>query len=240
MNEQKFKDAGMRIVRTDINDTEHALQLVEGIRLQPLIALGTGELQGHEVLTLLAPDVQVEAFFETLSTEACLLLFFKQLEIIRRLVEPGLFFMNLPVRVFTDPDCMQRLLRVRSCYRRNVVAEVQDPEYLLTAEVAQRRVLKANVYRLRSRGWSVWLDDLTPAVSEGIKNEGFWFDGVKTCRHELARHTLPQLVCDARELGRMVLVEGIETDEELALARSSGADWGQGFLWPERTLLFRS
>lgn len=229
----------MRTAQTAIRDIHHALRGVEGIRLQPLVALDSGKTCGHEVLTLLAPDVEAEAFFRTLPAEACLQLFFRQLEVVRQLDEPGFFFINLPVRVLSDPDCLRRLLRVRACYRHNVVTEVQDPDVLLAADAALKRRLKSHVHRLRFRGWSVWLDDLTTGIREAIRDDGFWFDGVKTDRHEMAGHRLSQLVCDAREMGRMVLVEGIENASDLSRARDSGAEWGQGFLWPERSIRFR-
>lgn len=212
------------------------LSNVEGIRLQPLVELRSGKYRGYEVLTHLTSATEPELFFCNLSVEASLFLFFRQLDTVRKLDEPVLFFLNLPVRVLADPECLKRLQRVRICYRRNVVIELQDPETLLGAGSSQINVIKKHIRHLRNKGWSIWLDDLTSGVWCGMKDDGFWFDGVKTDRREIGGGILPLLVSRARQLGNRILIEGIETEEDLLRASDSGAEWGQGFLWPERTI----
>ncbi|WP_164717422.1 EAL domain-containing protein [Kluyvera intermedia] len=216
------------------------LTAVKGMRLQPLVDLQASQCLGYEVLAKLSTGEGHDDFFQALSAEAHLLLFLRQMEALHRLKgeEKGLFFLNLPVRVLNDAACFRRLKQIRLCYRRNMVIEVQDPATLLTLDPAQREMLRTQIRRLRMSGWRVWLDDLTPAVQAGLAAETWWFDGVKTDRDELQRQTLPALVKQARHLGRQVLVEGIETEAVLLRARASGAEWGQGYLWPEREVAF--
>ena len=116
--------------------------------------------------------------------------------------------------------------------------EVQDPDALLTLCPDAQRMLREHIRQLRFSAWKIWLDDLTYDVCQAMKESAFWFDGVKTDRKELRCGYLPALVEQARHLGRQVLVEGIETDSDLCRARTSGAEWGQGFLWPERQIGF--
>lgn len=220
--------------------TELLLHGIEGIRLQPMVDLKSGKQQGCEVLSLLAPPMSYEDFFQTLPPEASLVLFFRQLDTLKQLNEPGPFFLNLPVRVLSDPDCIRRLRRVRTCYHRNLVIELQDPEELLSMDDCQKNTVKEQMQKLRTKGWSIWLDDLTPDIWGGIKNNGFWFDGVKTDWREMTRRTLPNLVKQARQLGRKILVEGVETEKDLIRASASGAELGQGFLWPDKLIPFKN
>lgn len=232
----------MRIRQAQTQEDLEMLAAVNGMRLQPLVKLDNGQYLGHEVLAQVVTDLCLDDYFQSLSIEAHLLLFWYQMEALHRLDDPetGLFFLNLPVRVLSDAACCRRLKQIRICYRRNMVIEVQDPAALLALTPTRRQVFQTQVRQLRMAGWSVWLDDLTQTIQAGLTDGAYWFDGVKTDCSEIRQHTLPELVKQARHLGRQVLVEGIETEAGLLRARASGAEWGQGYLWPERVVAFRT
>ncbi|MCK7268873.1 EAL domain-containing protein [Enterobacter cloacae] len=217
---------------------------IEGIRLQPFIHLETGEQTGQEALSVLSAGIEPEHFFPTFAPDVCLLQFFDQMDIVRQMKLTTPCFLNLPVRVLAEPECVRRLTQVRVCYRRNIVIEVQDPAEIVIAEGCMADAVMSGVSTLRGYGWQVWLDDLTYSVCRVLSRAGMQFDGVKIDRKELAYpQSLETLVKQARQLvisrESNVLIEGIETEDDLARARNSGARWGQGFLWPEKRITFR-
>lgn len=217
---------------------------IEGFRLQPFIDLKTGEHTGQEVLSILSTGVEPEHFFRTFAPEVCLLQFFDQMDIVWQMKMTTPCFLNLPVRVLAEPKCLRLLTQTQVCYRRNVVIEVQDPAALVIAEDRLKEAVMGGVDTLRHYGWQVWLDDLTYDVCRVLSRTGMLFDGVKIDHKEMRRHkSLNLLVQKAKKLvayqEENVLIEGIETENDLVRARNSGANLGQGFLWPEKRMPFR-
>ena len=98
----------------------------------------------------------------------------------------------------------------------------------------QRRIHHA-LLQLKAAGWKIWLDDLTQELADDYARLALPVDGIKLDRSELNTPArFDALVRFVREkIARAVVVEGIETAQDLQRACASGARFGQGFLWPE-------
>lgn len=227
---------------------------VEGVRLQPLICLNSGEQIGQEVLAMLSPGLDPESFFRSFSYDVCMLQFFDQVDFITQKKLPGLSFLNLPARVLGDEGCVRRLNQLRPCYRQDLVIEIQDPVEMIIADDRSLEAMSTGISYLRYSGWKIWLDDLTAGICGVLNQRRLRFDGVKIDRKEIRRHKQPEpgvyaqkplsgVVNQAQELviagKNNVLIEGVETLADLEYARKSGARWGQGYLWPETQIRFR-
>lgn len=221
---------------------------IEGIRLQPLVDLHLNKEVGREVLAKLSTGLNADDYFSEVSPDAILLQFFDQIDCIGQMNLPGITFLNLPVRVFADSECIWRLKQLRICYRKGLAIELQDPVNLITAGSRVIQFVERGLRILRDSGWPVWLDDLKTDICEELINTGIQFDGIKIDRSEMVagrRNTenFRRLIARARHLTTCeghVLAEGIETENDLAIARESGAEWGQGFLWQEQNVHWRS
>ncbi len=214
-------------------------EVIEGIRLQPLIDLKTNTQVGSEVLTYFHDNVDVVDFFHSLTPAQYLSLFFWQANVLSHEKIRGLFFINLPVCVLSDKASIERLLD--SLFSARVAIEIQDPERLGDMSLAARHRLVAGIMRLQEAGWSIWMDDVTSELVDTVNALNVQFAGVKTDREELLlRHQDPQaltgLIKKIRPQGVPILVEGIENDDDRLHAINSGATLGQGFLWPERII----
>ncbi|MGM8590768.1 hypothetical protein ACS6IV_18800 [Enterobacter hormaechei subsp. xiangfangensis] len=79
------------------------------------------------------------------------------------------------------------------------------------------------------------MDDLTRELAEAFARLALPLDGVKIDRSALReRAPLAPFVQEVRAgIAQSILIEGIENSRDLARARASGAQSGQGFLWPE-------
>lgn len=94
-----------------------------------------------------------------------------------------------------------------------------------------------NIQQLRSLGVQVWLDDFGTGFAGLASLRRFEFDVVKIDRSFLhdtdtakGRRMLQDMVRLLRNLGHMVLVEGVETDDQKALLQRLGVHSMQGFL----------
>lgn len=214
---------------------------VQGIRLQPLMDLQSLTRFGMEGLSRLEPPAFTEFFFKYLPAETALSLFLLQAEMLSQKYPDERVLLNLPVRVLLATSELDRLLTLRRDLSRNIGIEIQDPDALTGMSGAERHFLVVTLRVLREEGWSLWMDDLTPALLPEIGSLGMTFDGVKIDRCEIHRRhyeprALERLVSRCRGLGEKVLVEGIETKADLKHAQESGADIGQGFYWGETLL----
>ena len=128
---------------------------------------------------------------------------------------------------------------VRACLAHNDL-----PAHLLTIEITESVELDHNgsaaqvIQELRSLGCRVSIDDFGTGYSSLGYLREIDFDEIKIDRafvsdiaaSEQAREFLASVLQLPRCLGRRVVVEGIETDEQKEIARSLGAEFIQGYL----------
>ncbi|WP_421356689.1 EAL domain-containing protein [Pseudocitrobacter faecalis] len=226
-----------------LSHAEHMIKngMVQGLRLQPLMDLHSNQCIGQEVLSQLTIPVFTELFFKYLSAETALSLFLMQAEIVSHRYSGETLLINLPVRTLRDTANLDRLLTSRTDLSRNIGIEIQDPGALQGLSGSERHCLVVTLMVLREEGWKLWIDDLTPALLPEVGSLCVTFDGVKIDRGEIRRRhrepdALSHLVKLARGMGAQVVVEGVESQDDLIHAQQSGADIGQGFYWPETIL----
>jgi EAL domain-containing protein (putative c-di-GMP-specific phosphodiesterase class I) len=116
---------------------------------------------------------------------------------------------------------------------------------LLVLEVTETALLEgtdralANVETLRVLGARVALDDFGTGYSSLSYLKNVPADEVKIdqsfvagmCDNDVDRAIVAAIVGLADALGRGVVAEGVETEEQLAELRRLGCRFGQGFLW---------
>ncbi|MCW0350798.1 EAL domain-containing protein [Pantoea ananatis] len=215
------------------------LSVIQGIRLQPIVRLDNNNVVGYEILSQLPSDTDVECFFQKLPTSLFVTLLEKQLMSIRRLTLSGLLFINIPVAVLLYME-LSDITFFRHPDNR-IIIEIQDAQYVGEMTIKRIAKLKESITRLQRLGWSVWLDDYRPDMARWLTLAEFNFNGIKTDYHEMQKcrkndTPIKPLVESAKRFSQNVLIEGIETAQDLYRAIDSGAALGQGFLWPESTV----
>ncbi|WMY75333.1 EAL domain-containing protein [Buttiauxella selenatireducens] len=207
-----------------------SISQVSGLRFQPIVFLNNGQVIAHEVLSAISGDPAL--FFSSLCEELHLAIFLWQLEEVRHLPESCWF--NLPVAVFSEPYLISELIAAGPAME-NISIELQDPENIQHLNPLQFNRLRSGVRRLQQHGWNIILDDLTSTCAPYLNENDFKFAAVKFDRTELRGNPdLEQQIHHARSLSSVIVLEGIETAEDLKIANTCKADAGQGFLWPER------
>jgi EAL domain-containing protein (putative c-di-GMP-specific phosphodiesterase class I) len=100
--------------------------------------------------------------------------------------------------------------------------------------------LSAMLTRLKSAGAGLAIDDFGTGASTLSRFRTLPFDTIKIDRSFLARHAgsalgndstviLTSVVGMAHDLGRSVVVEGVESEEDAAWLNSLGCEFGQGY-----------
>ncbi|MCP8892782.1 EAL domain-containing protein [Sphingomonas faeni] len=156
---------------------------------------------------------------------------------------------NCSAAVLTDPDfivALPILLR-----RHRVAAGMLSIELTEISYPGLDDRLLENMRELGRIGVPISLDDFGKGATNFDRISELPISEVKIdrkifqkCRNgEFPVSLLREIVdyCRSRTIG--TVIEGIETDADLILARSLGADWGQGFYWgkpvPAQTILSR-
>lgn len=207
------------------------LAAVCGIRLEMIYFFADSASNVSEVLSKVETDCSLDTFFRQLSVQAKQQLFLWQIQQVTTL--PGHFSLNLSLNMIIQPAFVQALITLAQPAR--IIIEIQDPGTLSDLTQSERQKVLAAVRTLCRAGFKVWLDDLYPQQVCSWQFSGIRFDAIKISSalfHQL-RTTGPQLACliaRYREVGERVVIEGVETEHDFAIGRSSGADAVQGFL----------
>jgi EAL domain-containing protein (putative c-di-GMP-specific phosphodiesterase class I) len=241
---------GRRPVSGELGLTEARAILDRGLfwtEYQPLLDIHTERIIGYEALARFrhtdGSAISTGQMFGILHADPGLLvraeLALKRTQLAH--APAGELFVNL------DPDCWTRagvgeanpFLALFSSSPVRIVVELI--EHMRAADaVLARHVATA----LRSRGIPIALDDIGTvdalvsfaAVAEA---DVLKFDRSVLRRLQNARHRslIEALIAMARKNGTRTVLEGVETTQDLSLARDLGVDLVQGFLFSERHVI---
>ena len=166
----------------------------------------------------------------------------------------------LPVSVnfcrqdFDHVDIVEEMNRLYEKYnlsryvgREYFIVEITEQDAAMGAES-----FREQLNRIRENGYQLWLDDFGSGYSAINMFSQFQFDLIKYDM-ELLRHLddnggvnrliLKELIYVAKRLGIHTLIEGLETEEQLAFVKEVGCELVQGFYYyrPEslEEILFR-
>ena len=215
---------------------KHVSQDIVGIKLEPIVALSTLRRVGVEVLSVMSPTQQSEVFFRRQSAGRLFTLLEAQRAALKNSPACNNLFINLPITVLTVPENFQRLLRMDGA---PLNIEIVEPAQFLTLTGAQQREVIQRLKRLTLQDHRIWLDDVDETLAQRFLCYRLPLHGIKIDKEAFwrLRNTpeLGQLVSLCAQLAGNVLIEGIETERDLACAQRAGAGLGQGYYWPSWT-----
>lgn len=204
-------------------------------RLQPIMSASSDSLYAYEVLAHFSDPARAERYFQQASPARVMQIFQRQQQWVQGQGVSGYrYFCNLPVSVLS-----------RAAFNLNwesnaasTVIELQDPEAIVRLSGTGLIRLTRNLGELRRQSVSLWLDDITPSLLPMVQPMMRLFDGIKIAKGafwQLAAQPslLKSFVERCHQYSPLVLIEGVESLELCQLARQAGADYLQGYLWPE-------
>lgn len=217
-----------------------------GVEYQPLVCTKTGETQCHEALArfidstgrFLPPDLVFEALHDN-----PLLLLHAELEMkslqMAEAPQHGLLFVNLDpdsYAVGIGEDGKNVFLPVLIPQRSRLVVEVIENLHLQDILRAESMMEALGQEKIRMA-----IDDLSSsrglvsysALSQAsfLKFDRSWLSGNLNGKQ---RTILTWAIAQAIDLGLTTVLEGIETQSQLDMAKDMGFDLAQGFLFKER------
>lgn len=210
---------------------------ITGIRLQRIHFFDDVSLDVCEVLSQVRTPLPLDLFFKHLSIAAKQQLFLWQMQ--RVLALSGSYSLNLSVRMLTCLSWVTRL--TKQVHQGRIVIEIQEPGSMMRLEKAEQQAVCIAVKTLVRHGFRVWLDDVSPELFFVWRLSGIRFDAIKIesgmfHQFRTSEWQLRVLVNQFRGLGERVVIEGVETPQDYAICRMSGADAVQGFLFEQAIL----
>lgn len=220
-------------------------------RLQPIINAQSGEVFGYEMLTRFLSPSQAENYFRQATSEDVMMLFESQQEWVGQQTDsPHRYFCNLPVEILKDTDLCSKLLldlgELRSTQEyespdalfNRCVVELQDPEVIPQLSESSLLHLNTHLSALREQSISVWIDDVTQALLPSMEHLEGVVDGIKIDKETFwylsnRPFELKQFIARCKQICSLTLIEGIETAWHCEQAIEAGADFLQGYFWPE-------
>jgi diguanylate cyclase (GGDEF)-like protein len=243
--DNRLRQEAISLVRSAINED----RLFAGY--QPIIHLPTNALVGFEALMrlstrsgekLTATQVLPAILDPILSREVS----DRMSELVCadfpaiQVAQPDAQFISLNA---TEADLLSRdysdrllaTLRAGKVQPKNVTLEVTETMLLVNDSAAVQAVLT----KLRNAGMQIALDDFGTGFSSLSHLRDFPIDKVKIdgsfvqkiCSDHQSRLIVQALIAMAKNLGKEVIAEGIETDEQRKLLLQMGCYYGQGYLF---------
>ena len=217
-----------------------------GVEYQPLVGTCDGEIRGYEALARFIDShgqpMPPDAIFELLHDNP-LLLMHAELEMKRlQLSEApnyGLLFVNLDPDSFAaanTPQGSNLFVPLLKQQRSRLVVEVIENLHMEDVVLAKRMMDELEAEKIKmaiddmssSRGLISYASLLN---AEFIKFDRAWLSGWLSPRQ---RTILTWVLAQAADLGLTTVLEGVETEEHLAMARNFGFDLVQGFQFRSR------
>ena len=217
---------------------------------QPIVDLDSGEVHGFEALARWRPgggSLRPAVEFIDVAEQAGLLVGIEQ-QVVDRAFRfmarwrdrhldraDGYVAINLSPTELVNQDLIARLesgLRAAGISAENIVIELTEGALVQAPDSAAQRLTE-----LRDMGFRIALDDFGTGYSSLSHLRRFPVDIVKIDRSfvmELTPTTGPSSVAAAtcrlaETLGLDVVAEGVETADQVAVLRSLGVRWGQGY-----------
>lgn len=224
------------IIETNLNDNEMSL------RLQPIFSFKENTVVAYELLTRLnGRHETTETFFRNITSEELTKLLKHQISEINQSVIQKRIFINTKIECL-DLDFIKWL----SMYCEKPLAFELDYQDIQSADLTDEKLVTLNQYLklMQNHGHQFWLDDFDGLFSQRAQlllGRLSW-NGIKLdksvlwslCSKEIKEFYRIIDLCSA--FAPQTVVEGIESDYQLWVARKSKATFGQGFYWGDITM----
>lgn len=208
---------------------------IKHYRLEPLIDLAASHIIGYEVLSQLREGLNSEQWFSRLSGRQQITLLRQQINRVSAKVKADCFY-NLTVAGFIALNHFD--IEDIAAYS-HVSLEVADASALKCLNDKEKYFFFKNIDRLRFSGVEVWIDDFSADDLVSLPAYQGNIDGIKIDKGEVNAPYLSSIIKVVKSvMGNFpVLIEGIESENQLIKCIQSGADIAQGYFWKKENLI---
>lgn len=211
---------------------------------QPIVSLKTGEIVSFEALsriTLESCQINIEELFKIANTleqswkldqlcRKCAIKASQQMPLGKKL------FINVDANILLDQDFVQgftkKYLKKYHLDSNNIVFELSE-----TTSIKAKHLFKQAVRHYRSQGFEIAIDDVGSGYSNLNRINHTQPEYLKLDRELIQdihlnkdKHTMVEVMVNyCKEMNYKLIVEGIETKEELECLIQLGVEYGQGY-----------
>ena len=211
---------------------------------QPIVSLKTGEIVAFEALsriTLESCPINIEELFKIANTleqswkldqlcRKCAIKASQQMPLGKKL------FINVDANILLDQDFVQgftkEYLKKYHLDSNNIVFELSE-----TTSIEDKHLFKQAVRHYRSQGFEIAIDDVGSGYSNLNRINHTQPEYLKLDRELIQdihlnkdKHTMVEVMVNyCKEMNYKLIVEGIETKEELECLIQLGVEYGQGY-----------
>lgn len=211
---------------------------------QPIVSLKTGEIVSFEALsriTLESCPINIEELFKIANTleqswkldqlcRKCAIKTSQQMPLGKKL------FINVDANILLDQDFVQgftkEYLKKYHLDSNNIVFELSE-----TTSIEDKHLFKQAVRHYRSQGFEIAIDDVGSGYSNLNRINHTQPEYLKLDRELIQdihlnkdKHTMVEVMVNyCKEMNYKLIVEGIETKEELECLIQLGVEYGQGY-----------
>ncbi|EPF4547971.1 TPA: EAL domain-containing protein [Klebsiella aerogenes] len=209
--------------------------MLTGYKYESIRILCSEHVIAWELLSTAEPHVDLEEHFGLMGVQEQKKHFFAQLSHTTFSDNGEKYHLNATSSLLLEKDFLERLREETFCPDKLVI-EITDLENMMESDPVRISSLGKCIVELRQRGCEVWADDVTEIILWKFVECAIRFDGIKIDKHTFwngrtERNKFLQLAQCCTYFTNKLLIEGIETESDLALARASVAEFGQGYLW---------
>lgn len=209
--------------------------MLTGYKFESIRALRSENVIAWEVLSTAKPHVNLEDYFGSMTATQRKAHFFAQLRHAMFCKDGDKYYLNATSDLLLDTNFLDRLKEETPCPERLAI-EVTDLHSMVQLDDTQSRALRKCIATLHQWGIEVWADDVCEDLLPDLLTSQIRFCGIKIDKHTFWNGRTEQakflhLTRECKRVASKVLIEGIETAGDFALARASAADYGQGYLW---------
>lgn len=209
--------------------------MLTGYKFESIRALRSENVIAWEVLSTAKPHVDLEDYFGSMSSTLRKAHFFAQLRHAMFCEEGDKFYLNATSDLLLETDFLDRLKEETPC-RRDLLSRSPISIRWYNSTIRKAGALRKCIATLHQWGIEVWADDVCEDLLPELLTSQIRFCGIKIDKHTFWNGRIEQakflhLTRQCKRIASKVLIEGIETAGDFALARASAADYGQGYLW---------
>lgn len=227
-------------VKLAIDNIKIDIPFINDMKFEPIVDLDNLTTVAYEMLSVCDKDIDVEASFSELEYSSKKVLFFNQLELIKDITNCRIFI-NLPIREILTNDLLLEIKTI-GMIPTSISIELQELHDVYEFEPIEINELRYQIKKLQALGVELWADDLDEQLMEYFSESNINFYGGKIDKEAFwklrkNKKMLNFLIAKCKRFCGKVLIEGVETEKDLKLVRSTKTDFAQGFYWPEIRVL---
>ncbi|WP_413504027.1 EAL domain-containing protein [Serratia grimesii] len=209
---------------------------ISHFRLEPFINIAENRIVGFEVLSSLKAEQLPEHWFSEQRSRDLIDFIKFQLEHVSKLHLMETCFYNLSVEGIIKLK-MSDMLFISNF--NNIAIEISDAYNIKHCSAVERSVFLNNIKLLREVVIQVWLDDFTFDDLHYLEFYHGHIDGIKIDRNEIRmswfRNEISIILGVLEDID--ILIEGVESEEDLIVVKKTGVWLAQGYFWNEENLM---